>query len=451
MYFFGKAIAESAPHIYVSALALAPTESEVKQRFSSKFRGLLSLVIGHKTKWPASREIQDYMLQARNRYTAQYGPVKHSPKIVCRLQTGPSLFGKDRPAPPYDEYMERVRERAKRELATTPLLEGHTMTVGPVAFSPNGNQIASGSWDKTVRIWNANTGAVFGTPMRGHTDWVDSVAFSPNGRYIVSGSKDQTVRIWDAKTTDQLSVIKGHTSWVHSVAFSPDGNRIIAGSYGDILMASWSGETGATVEAPLKGHQGSVTSVKFSPDGKHIVSGSSEKTVQIWHTDSKAAVGKPLEGHIESVTSVAFSPDGRYIVSASNDKTLRIWDAEIGHALGEPLTGQSDKIRCISVSPDCKHIVSVSGDVGSHGSLRIWNAKTGARVGELSQGLGREGAKSVTFSPDGKKIVSGSYDNSIRVWDTASVINIQACLPGFGDSYGAQLLKVCLSIKADVQ
>jgi WD40 repeat protein len=149
---------------------------------------------------------------------------------------------------------------------------------------------------------------------------VISVAYSPDGSHIVSGSYDKTVRIWDASTGAQVKQLDGHTSLVISVAYSPDGSHIVSGSY-DNTVRIWDASTGAQVRQ-LDGHTEAVTSVAYSPDGSHIVSGSYDKTVRIWDTSTGAQV-KQLDGHTEAVTSVAYSPDGSHIVSGSYDKTVQ--------------------------------------------------------------------------------------------------------------------------------
>ena len=167
-----------------------------------------------------------------------------------------------------------------------------------------------------------------GVPLKGHTDRVTSVAFSPDSKHIVSGSYDKTIQIWDAKTGQALAApLKGHSSWVYSVAFSPNGKHIISGSY-DKTVRIWNARTGKAVGVPLEGHTHAVRSVAFSPNGKHIVSGSYDKTICIWNAETKAMT-MLLTGHTEAVASVAFSPDGKHIISGSWDRTLHIWDAEV--------------------------------------------------------------------------------------------------------------------------
>jgi hypothetical protein len=176
-----------------------------------------------------------------------------------------------------------VSEREQGWQTGATILEGHTSWVMSVAFSFDGLRIVSGSDDRTVRIWDAVSGAVLHT-LEGHTSSVSSVAFSSDGSRIVSGSVDKTVRIWDAVSGAVLHTLEGHTSSVSSVAFSSDGSRIVSGSV-DKTVRIWDAVSGAVLHT-LEGHTGSVTSVASSFDGLHIVSGSYDKTVHIWDVDA---------------------------------------------------------------------------------------------------------------------------------------------------------------------
>ncbi|KAJ6457820.1 WD40-repeat-containing domain protein, partial [Mycena vitilis] len=129
-----------------------------------------------------------------------------------------------------------------------------------------------------------------------HTDWVFSVAFSPDGKHIVSGSIDRSVRIWDAESGEQLGdPLEGHTGWVQSVAFPPDGKHIVSGSI-DKSVRIWDAEGGEQLGGPLQGHTDGVRSVAFSPDGKHVVSGSGDESGPIWDVESGEQLDSP-RGH----------------------------------------------------------------------------------------------------------------------------------------------------------
>ncbi|MEG3983143.1 CHAT domain-containing protein [Microcoleus sp. T3B2] len=281
--------------------------------------------------------------------------------------------------------------------------------VTSIAISPDGKRIASGSWDKTIRLWDATTGQPLGQPLKGHKAGVTSVAISPNGKLIVSGSSDKTIRLWDATIGQPVGKpLEGHEESISSVAFSPDGKRIASGSW-DKTIRLWNVTTGQPLGKPLEGHKAGVISVAFSPDGKRIVSGSDDKMIRLWNATGQP-IGQPLTGHQEAVYSVAFSPDGKRIVSGSDDKTIRLWDAT-GQPMGKPLTGHQEAVYSVAFSPDGKQVVSSSPDK----TIRLWDVTMSQIVWES-----KEVVNSVAFSPNSKRVASGHQDGMIGLWDTTT-------------------------------
>jgi WD40 repeat protein len=289
------------------------------------------------------------------------------------------------------------------------ILKGHAGAVSSVAFSPDGQSIVSGSYDNTVRVWDATTGTERHT-MHGHKDEINCVAFSPNGQLIVSGSDDNTVRVWDASTGAERYTMRGHEGQVYSVAFSPDGQSVVSGS-SDNTVRVWDATTGAE-QHTMHGHEDWVRSVAFSPNGQLIVSGSDDNTVRVWDVTT-GAEQHIMHGHEGRVGSVAFSPDGQLIVSGSDDNTVRVWDVTTG-AEQHIMHGHEGRVGSVAFSPDGRSVVSGSGD----NTVRVWDATTGAERHTMH---GHKGSvNSVAFSPNGQLVVSGSDDKTVRVWDAST-------------------------------
>ncbi|KIK53573.1 hypothetical protein GYMLUDRAFT_1025372 [Collybiopsis luxurians FD-317 M1] len=278
--------------------------------------------------------------------------------------------------------------------------------VRAVAFSPNGLKLVSGSYDRTVCIWDALTGEQL-LEMRGHTDWVCSVAFSSDGSKSISGSDDRTVRLWNAVTGEEEMIISGHTDFISSVAFSADSRKVVSGS-GDKTVCIWDAVTGNTL-MEMVGHTGVVYSVAFSPDGAKIVSGSKDTTICIWDAGTGEKL-KLINGHSGTVRSVVFSLDGARLVSGSADDTVCIWDAGTGDNLMQ-MDGHTDEVNSVAFSSDGSLVVSGSYD----NTVCIWDTVTARQVKQMDGHS--DCVHSVAFSPDGSKIMSGSEDQTIRIWD----------------------------------
>jgi len=278
-------------------------------------------------------------------------------------------------------------------------LIGHSSWVSSVSFSPDGQMLASGSIDTTIKLWKRN-GKLLHT-LRGHSDGVNSVSFSPNGQIIASASGDTTIKLW-SRDGKLLKTLFGHNDGVNSVAFSPDGQIIVSASR-DHTIKLWSLD--GKLLKTFSGHSQSVNSVSFSPQGDIIASGSYDRTIKLWSLDGREV--KTLPGHTDEVLSVAWSKDGQTIASASADNTAKLWSRE-GRLLNT-LTGHNSDVKSVSFSSDGKIIASVGIDK----TIKLWSLD-GQLLGTL-QGHNHV-VSSVSFSSDGELLASASDDYTVRLW-----------------------------------
>jgi len=307
---------------------------------------------------------------------------------------------------------------------------GHTGSVASVAFSPDGKLIVSCSFENgTIIIWDVATGQEIRT-LFADSKGVGSVRFSPDGTYIISRSDDLpgTINIWDRNTGKELKRISGSASEaIISMDISSDGRQItyVYHKYTSPFQEDIYGirlfdiTTGKQIQSFLENIE-RATSIAFSPDGTRIITCSfDDRIIKIWD----AATGQELRTiseDLDSVDFISFTPDGKYIVSRSRPKqtfstTIIIWDANTGMKI----RGISAEYFCpIAIHPDGSQIATVPY---RRNKIRLIDVTTGKDIKTASEFTGHtDEIKSLAFSPDGKLIVSGSSDKSIKLWDAAT-------------------------------
>jgi WD40 repeat protein/tRNA A-37 threonylcarbamoyl transferase component Bud32 len=289
----------------------------------------------------------------------------------------------------------------------TRTLKGHTGVIGKIVLSLDGRRIVTGSDDKTVKVWDADTGQDLWT-LAGHTRAITGVAVSFDGKRVVSSSLDKTAKVWDADTGHNTRTFKGHTDAISGVALSPDGKRVVSSSL-DKTVKVWEADTGKEI-LTLNDTAG-VFSMALSPDGRRIVTGTADGTAKVWDVDTRQRT-LTLKGHTDAITSIAVSFDGRRIVTGSVDMAVKIWDGDTGQELGT-LKGHKHYVMGVALHPDGKRIVSGSGDK----TVKVWGGTASRETTTLRPPAGEY---IMALSRDGKPIVTGSHDGTARPWDPAT-------------------------------
>ena len=257
-------------------------------------------------------------------------------------------------------------------------LEGHQAAVYSVAFDPVSHTLASGSEDKTVKLWNTTSGKLLRT-LEGHQGTVWSVAFDPASHTLASGSEDKTVKLWNTTSGKLLRTLEGHQGTVWSVAFDPASHTLASGGGSNKTVKLWNTTSGKLLRT-LEGHQNAVYSVAFDPVSHTLASGGiRNEPVKLWNTTSGKLL-RTLEGHQGTVWSVAFDPASHTLASGSEDETVKLWNTTSGKLL-RTLEGHTDIIQAIAFGAKGHLLASKAKD---H-IIKLWDTETWSTLADIPE------------------------------------------------------------------
>ena len=294
-------------------------------------------------------------------------------------------------------------------------LTGHQQPIHRVIWSPDGARLASGSEDRSIRVWDVKTGKVLHT-LHSHNGAIYGLAWSPDGRLLASSSDDRTIRVWDAHTGQQLQLLRGHTGQVYCVAWSPNG-RLLASGARDGIIQIWDTMTWQQRHT-IPGHTGPVYAVAWARDSQLLASGSGDHSIRLWD-GLTGRQQQELKVHFGAVYSVAWSRDG-LLASGSADRTIRFWDPKKGTTT-RVLEGHTDVICSVAFSFDGLLVASQGHD----GTIQLWNRTTcdlieslDAEIDEASPIWLVEPLKNLAFHPSHHTVATlCANDRGINIWD----------------------------------
>jgi WD40 repeat protein len=287
--------------------------------------------------------------------------------------------------------------------APTRVLSAGTDEVRGVAVSPDQTTIAAAGADGTVLVWtSADPDA---RVLRGHEGTVNSVAFRGDGRAVVSAGDDGTIRVWPLEGGKRL-VLRGHEGTVRKAAFAPDGRIVSGGDDGVVRLWSPTGRPLAT----FTGHgENPVYGVAVAQDGR-VASASVDLTARVWTPGSSKPPLVLRGAAFSGVDDVAFSDDGRELVTSGQDGTVRVWSSA-GRRLAT-LRGHDGEVLSARFLPGDDEVVSAGFD----GTVRVWDWREGLPDAQVSSPVSLIYEGGAVFTPDGRRILSGLLDGSVRSW-----------------------------------
>jgi len=299
--------------------------------------------------------------------------------------------------------------------------EGHTNLLDGAIHLPGGQRMMTCSRDGSLRVWNLKSGKQIGQEWRDGNNRVWTIALSPDGKKVVSGSDDGLVRLWDMGTRKIIGKWTGHTRTVRSVCWSRDGRQVVSGSE-DGTVREWDVEKGETILGPIEtGHQ-QVFTIVYSPDMTMFATGGygepnpdTDSAIKIWDLKT-GKLAATLKGHTESVMCLAWTPDGKTLISGSLDHSIRTWNTSKWKQIivldGHTKLGVYD----IAISPNGRILASAS----ENGTGRLWNLDNNQPISSPLKHVAIVAV--VSFSANGKLLVTCCDDNNAYTWDVSTIL-----------------------------
>ncbi len=304
------------------------------------------------------------------------------------------------------------------------LLRGHLGQVLDVAVSPDGRHVASGGADRIILLWQlppSAAGIYVGETrlLAGHTEAIEQVVFLPDGRHVISSSLDKTMGRWDVTTGKLIRQFKGHTGKLRGLIALPDGQRAITAS-GDKTARLWDLETGKEIRK-FEGHKASVEWVSCSADGKRLLTASMDGTVKLWDVDKGGPPLKSWQAYTDRALTVAFVPGSKRFVTGGTEKpqpgmkegakVIKLWNLAEDQPLSQKIQGGT--VWRVDVSPDGRLAATIDGK-----NIQLWDLATDeVRKIEVKDTTGIGAA---VFNPDGRFLLAGAYDGTVRLIRTAN-------------------------------
>ena len=259
---------------------------------------------------------------------------------------------------------------------------------------------------------------------------ISVLAFSSGGKILASGSLDKTVKLWNTENPTLLATLRGHEAWVTAIAFSDDGNTIASGTANKVIKL-WDVNT-RRERATFRGHKNTINALTFSPDGKTLASGSADGTIRFWNPDTAKESAIFTSGHTEWVKAIAFAADNTTLASAAFNGTVQIWNVKTAQELNTFTAGQNDVTERVTFSPDATHFacrgIKTMIAFDPHGSgyrrsnpqgrnkIQLWKIDTGEEVHGPWKDVADWTMTVVAFSPNKKTIAYGN-PQEVRLWD----------------------------------